>query len=151
MGFQVALNIGFSMAFVSAYYIIFCVQERVCKSKHLQFVSGVNVLIFWIASFICDLFTFICTSVWILITFLLLRLESYSSNTELSTLFKKIYLHYLFFRSLYFYSFAVFWICYDSANLFSFLFIRSAIYGLYKTYSFQYIHRFSIISLFYIV
>lgn len=77
-GFKLAISVTFSMAFVAAFYLvpyvkvsvvrtpnfdvflpwqiiaIVCTQERECRSKLLQFVSGVNVLTFWITSFIWD-------------------------------------------------------------------------------------------------
>lgn len=67
MGFSIAFNIVFAMAFVSSSYILFYVRERVTNAKHLQFVSGVKPFIFWIISFLCDFLIFIVTTVIILI------------------------------------------------------------------------------------
>lgn len=36
-------------------------QERKCGARHLQFVSGINVFIFWFTSFLWDYMTFILT------------------------------------------------------------------------------------------
>ncbi|KAF5277495.1 hypothetical protein FQR65_LT03832 [Abscondita terminalis] len=83
MGFQIAFNIGFSMAFVSSFYIMFYVRERVTKSKHLQFVSGVRVLAFWIPSYICDLITFTFTSFCIVFTLLVFQEEGFTSISEI--------------------------------------------------------------------
>ncbi|KAB0796441.1 hypothetical protein PPYR_10502 [Photinus pyralis] len=87
MGFQIAFNIGFSMAFVSSFYVMFYVRERVCKAKHLQFVSGVNVLSFWGPSFLCDLITFIFTSVCVILTLLIFQEEGFSTAAELGRTF----------------------------------------------------------------
>lgn len=83
MGFEIAFNIGFSMAFVSSFYIMFYVRERVSKSKHLQFVSGVEVLPFWISSFICDLLTFIFTSLCIIITLIIFQEDGFATPEQL--------------------------------------------------------------------
>ena len=50
-----AIAVIFSMSFVPASFVIFLVEEKVSKAKHLQFVSGVKPLTFWIASYTWDL------------------------------------------------------------------------------------------------
>ncbi|XP_063925793.1 phospholipid-transporting ATPase ABCA3-like isoform X3 [Zophobas morio] len=87
MGFQLAFNIGFSMAFVSSFYVLFYVKERVCKSKHLQFVSGVKVYIFWIMSFLCDLVTFIVTIIAVIITLVCFQEDGFRSANDLARIF----------------------------------------------------------------
>uniref|UniRef100_A0A182K217 ABC transporter domain-containing protein n=1 Tax=Anopheles christyi TaxID=43041 RepID=A0A182K217_9DIPT len=54
LGFQLAFNTGFAMAFVGALYIMYYVRERASGSKLLQFVSGVNAVTFWGVSFLWD-------------------------------------------------------------------------------------------------
>ncbi|KAK5642701.1 hypothetical protein RI129_008868 [Pyrocoelia pectoralis] len=87
MGFQIAFNIGFSMAFVSSFYVMFYVRERVCKAKHLQFVSGVNVLSFWGPSFLCDMVTFMFTSMCVIITLLAFQEHGFTTILELARTF----------------------------------------------------------------
>ncbi|KAK4876911.1 hypothetical protein RN001_009417 [Aquatica leii] len=87
MGFQIAFNIGFSMAFVSSFYIMFYVRERVTKSKHLQFVSGVKVLAFWAPSYLCDFLTFTFTSFCIIFTLLVFQEQGFTSAAELCRTF----------------------------------------------------------------
>ena len=57
MGFSVlhAIAVIFSMSFVPASFVIFLVEERVSKAKHLQFVSGVKPFTFWISTYTWDL------------------------------------------------------------------------------------------------
>ena len=57
MGFSVlhAIAVIFAMSFVPASFVIFLVEERVSKAKHLQFVSGVKPFTFWIATYTWDL------------------------------------------------------------------------------------------------
>ncbi|XP_035912164.1 ATP-binding cassette sub-family A member 3-like [Anopheles stephensi] len=54
LGFQLAFNTGFAMAFVGALYVMYYVRERASGSKLLQFVSGVNAITFWCVSFVWD-------------------------------------------------------------------------------------------------
>lgn len=46
------------MAFVSGFYVIFYIRERVTKAKLLQHVSGVGRLFYWFTGFIWDYFTY---------------------------------------------------------------------------------------------
>lgn len=89
MGFQVAFSLGFSMAFVSAFFIIFYVKERVSKAKHLQIVSGVEVLTFWLSSFVWDLFFFLIPAVGVIITFTAFQEEGFSTGSELGKINKQ--------------------------------------------------------------
>lgn len=83
LGFQLATNVGFAMAFVSAFYVMFYIKERESKAKLLQFVSGVNVFTFWITSFIWDYFTFFLTAVLMVVTIGIFREEGWSTAPEL--------------------------------------------------------------------
>lgn len=48
LGFQLSFNIGFAMSFVASFFIIVYIKERVTKAKLLQFVSGINVVMYWL-------------------------------------------------------------------------------------------------------
>ncbi|XP_058835896.1 phospholipid-transporting ATPase ABCA3-like isoform X2 [Topomyia yanbarensis] len=84
MGFQLAFNTGFAMAFVGAMYIMFNIKERASGAKLLQLVSGVHVVIFWSISFLWDYFVFIVAMVLYIITLAAFQEEGWSSPTELS-------------------------------------------------------------------
>jgi ABC-2 family transporter protein len=49
-----ALTVLFALSFVPASFVIFLVEERTSKAKHLQFVSGVKPTTFWFASYSWD-------------------------------------------------------------------------------------------------
>lgn len=54
------------VTYVCPYYILFCVKERICRSKHLQLASGTNVSIFWFVTFVWDLASFIFVAFWVI-------------------------------------------------------------------------------------
>jgi ATP-binding cassette subfamily A (ABC1) protein 3 len=83
MVLQIAIMLGFGMAFVASFYILFYIRERVSKAKHLQFVSGVNVVVFWGTSFLCDMATYLLTVIAILITFAILQEDGFKTPDEL--------------------------------------------------------------------
>ncbi|KAF4521857.1 hypothetical protein B566_EDAN003731 [Ephemera danica] len=82
-GFQYAFNIGFSMAFVSSFYVLFCVRERATKAKHLQVVSGVRGWMFWLTAFIWDWFIFLGPTFGIIFTFAAFQEEGLRTVKEL--------------------------------------------------------------------
>lgn len=92
MGFQLATNISFSMAFVSSFYLMFYIRERVSKAKLLQFVSGLNVSTFWITSFIFDFATYILTALILVITLIAFQEDGWSTISELTPAFVSLVL-----------------------------------------------------------
>ncbi|XP_053685902.1 phospholipid-transporting ATPase ABCA3-like [Sabethes cyaneus] len=87
MGFQLAFNTGFAMAFVAALYVMFYIKERVSRAKLLQFVSGVNVLVFWATSFLWDFATYIITVLFYIATLAVFQENGWSSFEELGRVF----------------------------------------------------------------
>ncbi|XP_053680207.1 phospholipid-transporting ATPase ABCA3-like [Anopheles nili] len=83
MGFQLAFNTGFAMAFVAALYIMFYIKERVTRSKLLQFVSGANVLGFWMVSFLWDFMTFFVTIMFYVAVLAAFQEEGWSTGEEI--------------------------------------------------------------------
>lgn len=51
----VSICVIFAMSFVPASFVVFLIQERVSKAKHLQFISGVKPVIYWLANFVWDM------------------------------------------------------------------------------------------------
>ncbi|XP_058065569.1 phospholipid-transporting ATPase ABCA3-like [Anopheles bellator] len=83
MGFQLAFNTGFAMAFVAALYIMFYIKERVTRSKLLQFVSGANVLGFWAVSFLWDFCTFLVTVMFYVAVLAAFQEDGWSTGEEI--------------------------------------------------------------------
>ncbi|OXA58526.1 ATP-binding cassette sub-family A member 3 [Folsomia candida] len=55
VGFQVGLHFSLALGFLVAVYAIFPIKEQAMRSKHLQFISGVNFIVFWISNLLVDL------------------------------------------------------------------------------------------------
>lgn len=51
----IAIFIIVAMSFVPASFVLFLVYERFTKAKHLQFVSGVNAIVYWTANYFWDM------------------------------------------------------------------------------------------------
>lgn len=51
----VSICVIFAMSFVPASFVLFLIEERVSKAKHLQFVSGMKPLTYWLGNFAWDM------------------------------------------------------------------------------------------------
>uniref|UniRef100_A0A182J4R4 ABC transporter domain-containing protein n=1 Tax=Anopheles atroparvus TaxID=41427 RepID=A0A182J4R4_ANOAO len=86
-GFQLAFNTGFAMAFVSALFILFYIKERTTRAKLLQFVSGVNVALFWSISFLWDYLVFVVASLFYIVTLAIIQQDGWSTFDQLGRAF----------------------------------------------------------------
>lgn len=84
IGFELASFLPFIMAFVSSFYVIFYVKERVSKAKLLQHLSGLNVFTFWITSFLFDFVTFILSSFIMLLVLWAFQAEGWKTIDDLT-------------------------------------------------------------------
>ncbi|XP_074034978.1 phospholipid-transporting ATPase ABCA3 isoform X2 [Leptinotarsa decemlineata] len=87
MGFQLAVNVGFSMTFVSSFYVIFIVKEIKSGSKHLQFVSGVKPYVFWLTQILSDFLTYLATIIIYLITMVCFQEDGYNTAGDIGRMF----------------------------------------------------------------
>lgn len=51
----VSICVIFAMSFVPASFVVFLIEERVSKAKHLQFVSGMKPITYWLGNFAWDM------------------------------------------------------------------------------------------------
>ena len=51
----IAIFIIVAMSFVPASFVVFLVAEKATKAKHLQFVSGCDPVIYWLANYVWDM------------------------------------------------------------------------------------------------
>ncbi|KAF4110511.1 hypothetical protein G5714_007542 [Onychostoma macrolepis] len=82
----VSICVIFAMSFIPASFVLFLIQERVSKSKHLQFVSGVNPTVYWLANFAWDMCNYIVPCIIVIIIFLCFQQKSYVSPPNLPAL-----------------------------------------------------------------
>ncbi|CAL8074946.1 unnamed protein product [Orchesella dallaii] len=79
IGFQVGYNLALAMSFIAGYFILVPIRERISGSKHLQYISGVKSLIFWITSFVTDFMQYVIPCVGVLVVLVLFRMEEFST------------------------------------------------------------------------
>ena len=54
----IAISVIFAMSQIPASFIVFLIEERESGAKHLQFVSGVSPIVFWLVNFVWDIVRF---------------------------------------------------------------------------------------------
>eukprot|EP00730_Choanoeca_flexa_P008671 TRINITY_DN12519_c2_g1_i12.p1 TRINITY_DN12519_c2_g1~~TRINITY_DN12519_c2_g1_i12.p1 ORF type:complete len:1527 (+),score=451.98 TRINITY_DN12519_c2_g1_i12:2-4582(+) len=86
-GFSVAIFLVFASGFLMASWMLFIIAERQNKAKHIQFVSGVNLTVFWLASFLWDLVNIILPAIGVLIMFAAFNTAAYSEGNRLGLVF----------------------------------------------------------------
>lgn len=87
LGFQLSFNIGFAMAFVASFFVILYIKERVTKAKLLQFVSGINVVMYWFTAFLWDYLLFVTIAFLMTATIGAFQEDGYSTFQELGRIY----------------------------------------------------------------
>ncbi|XP_059210648.1 phospholipid-transporting ATPase ABCA1-like [Centropristis striata] len=82
----VSICVIFAMSFIPASFVLFLIQERVNKAKHLQFVSGVNPAVYWLANFAWDMCNYFVPCLIVIVIFLCFQQEAYVSLPNLPAL-----------------------------------------------------------------
>ncbi|XP_056020266.1 phospholipid-transporting ATPase ABCA1-like isoform X2 [Ostrea edulis] len=73
----IAICVIFAMSFVPASFTMVLIEERASNSKHLQFVSGVNPIIYWLSNFLWDMINYLMPCLICIIIFVAFDNQSY--------------------------------------------------------------------------
>ncbi|NXR68463.1 ABCA1 protein, partial [Rhadina sibilatrix] len=82
----VSICVIFAMSFIPASFVVFLIEERVSKSKHLQFVSGMKPITYWLGNFAWDMCNYLVPALLVILIFLCFQQESYVSSANLPSL-----------------------------------------------------------------
>uniref|UniRef100_A0A8C6FWC1 ABC transporter domain-containing protein n=1 Tax=Moschus moschiferus TaxID=68415 RepID=A0A8C6FWC1_MOSMO len=87
-GSQIALNLYFGVSILVSGFCLLTVNERVTKAKHIQFLSGVYALNFWLSALLWDFLIFFISFCLLLVVFTFSDLKILVTNYRfLDTLF----------------------------------------------------------------
>ncbi|XP_076997713.1 phospholipid-transporting ATPase ABCA3-like isoform X3 [Tamandua tetradactyla] len=75
LGIQVALNLFFGMSILVSGFCLLTVSERTTKAKHIQYVSGVYAINFWVSALLWDFAIFFVSCCLLLVVFWLSSLD----------------------------------------------------------------------------
>ncbi|KAM9795719.1 phospholipid-transporting ATPase ABCA1 isoform 1-T1 [Syngnathus typhle] len=76
----------FAMSFVPASFVLYLIEERASKAKHLQFVSGVQPILYWVATFCWDMLNYTVPAIIVVLIFVGFQPEAYVSANNLPAL-----------------------------------------------------------------
>ncbi|NWT46350.1 ABCA1 protein, partial [Chroicocephalus maculipennis] len=82
----VSICVIFAMSFVPASFVLFLIEERVSKAKHLQFVSGMKPVTYWLGNFAWDMCNYLVPALLVILIFLCFQQKSYVSSANLPSL-----------------------------------------------------------------
>ncbi|XP_043909754.1 phospholipid-transporting ATPase ABCA7 [Protopterus annectens] len=89
----VSICVIFAMSFVPASFVLFLIKERVSKAKHLQFVSGVKPVVYWLANFAWDMCNYAVPATLVVLIFICFQQRSYVSTSNLPALILLLFLY----------------------------------------------------------
>lgn len=78
----IAIFVIIAMSFVPASFVVFLVTERASKAKHLQFVSGVDPVIYWLSNYAWDVCNYLIPACACITLLRLFNVPAYSSDTN---------------------------------------------------------------------
>uniref|UniRef100_G3U398 ABC transporter domain-containing protein n=1 Tax=Loxodonta africana TaxID=9785 RepID=G3U398_LOXAF len=81
-GHDIAFSLFFGTAIVASSFSLLTVSERVCKAKHIQFVSGARVGIFWLSALFWDIIVFFISSSLLLVVFYICNVKAFFEDNH---------------------------------------------------------------------
>ncbi|XP_058536704.1 phospholipid-transporting ATPase ABCA3-like isoform X4 [Ochotona princeps] len=76
-GLQIVLCLAFGISVVVGNFCLQTVNERISKTKHIQFVSGVYVLAYWLSALLWDLISFFISCCLLLVVFVFCDVDAF--------------------------------------------------------------------------
>jgi ATP-binding cassette subfamily A (ABC1) protein 3 len=93
IGFTIAFNLLFGMAFLASSFVRPVVEEKNSKAKHIQFVSGVSPFSYWLSSFLWDMINYSIPCVFIVILFAAFQVPAYVGGSRLGIVILQLFLY----------------------------------------------------------
>ncbi|XP_017444478.1 ATP-binding cassette, sub-family A (ABC1), member 15 isoform X1 [Rattus norvegicus] len=76
----VAFKIQLGMALLVSGFCILTVTERITKAKHMQFLSGASVLVYWLSALVFDFIIFFISCCFLLVMFKYYKIDIYVTD-----------------------------------------------------------------------
>nr|XP_024217011.1 retinal-specific ATP-binding cassette transporter-like [Halyomorpha halys] len=73
----------FALSFIPASFVIYLIEERISNSKHLQFMSGVNWVLYWVEALTWDMACYILSIILCILSLMIFKAEAYTNPKSL--------------------------------------------------------------------
>ncbi|XP_065175068.1 phospholipid-transporting ATPase ABCA3-like [Sycon ciliatum] len=92
-GFALSFDVLFGMAFLASSFVRLVVAERENKAKHVQFVSGVHPVSYWLSAIAWDLINYMAPVIMILVLFGAFQTPAYTKDGNIGLVFLSLLLY----------------------------------------------------------
>ncbi|XP_077979982.1 phospholipid-transporting ATPase ABCA3-like isoform X2 [Glandiceps talaboti] len=92
-GFSIAFCLVFGMSFLASSFVVFLIKESSNKAKHIQFVSGVDLVNFWLSTLGWDLLNYLLPVLVICILFAAADITAYAEDGRLGYILLLLFLY----------------------------------------------------------
>ncbi|XP_075213435.1 phospholipid-transporting ATPase ABCA1-like isoform X2 [Lycorma delicatula] len=75
-----AISVLFALSFVPASFTLYLIEDRVTNSKHLQLVSGINRVIYWVQAYSWDMCCYLASATLCVFIFVVFNEQAYISS-----------------------------------------------------------------------
>ncbi len=82
-GFNVATDLTFGFSFLVASFVVFLIKERVSGSKHIQYLSGANSVMFWVSALVWDFLNFLIPTALSIVIMSIFGLTQYTGGSRI--------------------------------------------------------------------
>eukprot|EP00118_Oscarella_pearsei_P002785 m.11554 g.11554 ORF g.11554 m.11554 type:complete len:2446 (+) comp23502_c1_seq1:90-7427(+) len=89
----IAICVIFALAFVPPSFIMILIRERASGAKHLQLVSGVHPVMYWVSNFVWDMLNYMVTVVCLAIIFFAFQEEVYIASGNFAAVLSLLILY----------------------------------------------------------
>ncbi|XP_064616373.1 ATP-binding cassette sub-family A member 2-like [Liolophura sinensis] len=79
----ISIFIIVAMSFVPSSFVLYLVYEKSIKAKHLQFVSGIDPVIYWLGNYVWDMCNYLIPSACCIGILLVFQIPAYSSPSNI--------------------------------------------------------------------
>ncbi|GET89743.1 ATP-binding cassette protein subfamily A, member 8, putative [Leishmania tarentolae] len=90
---MISVIIMIPLTFIPSTFVGWIVNERQCKARHLQNVSGLNFYVYWLSNFLFDLCSYIITMCLVIIVFLIFGRDEYVASNNIGATFLVLLLY----------------------------------------------------------
>ncbi|XP_058536329.1 ATP-binding cassette sub-family A member 17-like isoform X1 [Ochotona princeps] len=92
-GHYLVVNLLFGVAFLSSSFSILIVRERRIKAKHIQFVSGIYLVAYWLSALLWDLISFLVPTLLMVVVFLYHKEDVFTRYENIAALVSMLLLY----------------------------------------------------------
>ena len=93
LAMSLSSTLVFAVSFCCASFVVFLIEERVAKIKHLHFVSGVHPVTYWVSAFIWDFLMYCIFAIVCFLLFIYFDVKAFVTPENITSLISLLVLY----------------------------------------------------------